>query len=425
MIKEIIKRDGSIAEFDVDNLNKWSSWASEECGVDWSSVVFDAVRGLSERCTTVDLHNALINACLSKRTDGHTRMAARLLVGHIYKEAYKCFSIPSLKDFYEEAVENGWWVDMGYTDYELVELDNVIDHTKDFTYTYATLKQLYDKYLVNMSEGVIESPQMLFMGVAMNQMRNEDNRLQEVISAYQKLSNLKLNLPTPTLNGSRTLLESSPSCAVMSGGDTVDSIQAAIDVAYKLTAQRSGIGIELTTRAPKDPVKGGMVTHSGKHSYYKHIASAVAANSQVTRGGSSTVTYTVLDPEVDALLTMKQQRTPENYRIDTLDYSIAVNNLFLKKAAKKEPWMCVSPYYAPKLWELFYSEDEGAFEKEYERVLASDVKKKVVDARGILKQLVEARRDTGRNYITFINNVNKHTPFKEEIRLSNLCQLAA
>jgi ribonucleoside-diphosphate reductase alpha chain len=77
------------------------------------------------------------------------------------------------------------------------------------------------------------------------------------------------------------------------------------------------------------------------------------------------------------------------------------------------------------LWELFYSEDEGAFEKEYERVLASDVKKKVVDARGILKQLVEARRDTGRNYITFINNVNKHTPFKEEIRLSNLCQLAA
>jgi ribonucleoside-diphosphate reductase alpha chain len=207
----------------------------------------------------------------------------------------------------------------------------------------------------------------------------------------------------------------------MSGGDTVDSIQAAIDVAYKLTAQRSGIGIELTTRAPKDPVKGGMVTHSGKHSYYKHIASAVAANSQVTRGGSSTVTYTVLDPEVDALLTMKQQRTPENYRIDTLDYSIAVNNLFLKKAAKKELWMCVSPYYAPKLWELFYSEDEGAFEKEYERVLASDVKKKVVDARGILKQLVEARRDTGRNYITFINNVNKHTPFKEEIRLSNLC----
>ena len=250
MINEIIKRDGSVAEFDVDKLNKWANWASEECGVDWSSVVFKAVRSLTERCTTVELHNSLINACLAKRTEGHTKMAARLLVGEIYKEAYGSFSIPSLKDFYEEAVENGWWVDMGYTESELEELDKIIDHTKDFTYTYATLKQLYDKYMVTVSEGLVESPQMMFMGIAMNQMRNEANRIEEVAKVYRWLSDLKINLPSPTLNGSRTPLESSPSCCVISGADTVDSIQAAVDVAYKLTAQRAGIGIELTTRAP-------------------------------------------------------------------------------------------------------------------------------------------------------------------------------
>ncbi|AHX01144.1 putative ribonucleoside reductase alpha chain [Nitrincola phage 1M3-16] len=421
MINKVTKRDGTVEDFDVDNINRWSDWASSECGVDWSSIVFDAVRSLPEECTTSELHQALINACLSKRTEGHTKMAARLLVGQIYKEAYGCFSIPSLKDFYEEAVEEGRWVDMGYTDYELEQLDSVIDHTKDFTYTYATLKQMYDKYMLNFSGHPVESPQMTFMGIAMNQMRNEDDKLSKVISAYQGLSNLNLNLPTPTLNGSRTSLESSPSCVVISGGDTVDSINAAINVAYTMTAQRAGIGIELTTRGPNDPVKGGLVRHGGKHSYYSHIDSAVKANSQVTRGGSATVSYCVLDPEIEGLLTMKQQRTPENYRIDTLDYSFKVNTSFLRRMAKNEDWMLVSVYYAPTLWDLFYSGDVGAFEAEYQSVLSSFIPKKIVKARDVMQAWISSRADTGRNYITFIDNMNQHTPFNEPIRLSNLC----
>jgi ribonucleoside-diphosphate reductase alpha chain len=188
-----------------------------------------------------------------------------------------------------------------------------------------------------------------------------------------------------------------------------------------MTAKSSGIGVELKTRAPKDPVKNGKISHGGKYSYYSYLDRSVKANRQEVRGGSATVTFNALDPEVLDLLTLKQQRTDPSYRLDHMDYSMAVNHLLLKKAAKNEQWMTVSPYVAKDLWDLSYSGNQEAFEEEYERVLKSQVKKQMVNARDIISSWVTARGDSGRVYITFLDNVNSHTPFKDPIRLSNLC----
>lgn len=425
MIKTVTKRDGSVVEFDVDKINKWGEWSSKECDVSWNDVVFKAVRGVTDGVSTMDLQRALINTCIEYRTEGHTKMAANLLIGDIYKEVFGDFSIPSFKDFYHDMVEEGLWVDMGYTDEELDYLDTEIDHTKDFTYKYCTLRQFVDKYGISVNGELRESPQMAFMGLAAHNAKNDENKLQAAVEAYEIISNLENNLPTPTLALERTPSQVAPSCCVISSEDSVDSIGAATHVAYTMTAKSAGIGIELRTRAPKDPVKNGKLLHGGKHSYYKHIDSAVKSNSQMTRGGSSTVTYNALDPEILDLLTLKQIRTEPTYRIDTMDYSFAFNHLLLRKAAKNEKWMCASPYFAPKLWDLSYSGNQEEFEAEYERVLASNTPKKLINARDIIAAYASARMDNGRVYATFLDNVNSHTPFKDPIRLSNLCQLAA
>lgn len=419
---KVVKHDGSLEDFNPSKLNRWSEWASEECEVSWSDIVLDASLLFSDGMKTSKIHDLLIEECINRKDTGHTKMAARLMVGKIYKEAFGDYSIPHLPDFYQEAVEEGWWDDLGYTEEELKYLDTVIDHTKDFTYTYASLKQFYDKYSVDVGRKV-ENPQMAFMGLAMASMKSEPDRLKHVEKVYNILSNQDLNLPTPTLNGLRTPLEGSPSCCVISASDDTKSLGAATYAAYEYTAARSGIGIELETRAPKEPVKGGRVVHGGKHSLYNHIKTAVNALTQVTRGGSATVTYTCLDPEVLDLLTMKQQRTADSYRIDHLDYSLAVNNLFLKKVAKNENWLLISSYYSPELHKAFYSGNPELFEEVYNQVLESKKDKgKLVKARDIMMKFVAARSDTGRNYLTFIDNINSHTPFKEDVRLSNLCQ---
>lgn len=419
MVQYVIKRDGTTEEFSSDKLNKWAEWASDSCGVSWSDVLLTAVKAMPDTISTADIHRSLIKTCIEMKDKGHVKMAARLLVGQIYKEAFGDYSIPSLKDYYHEMVDAGHWDFMGYSDDALDQLDTVIDHTKDFTYEYATVRQFYDKYAISVGGVCLESPQMMMMGLAMS--NNRGGHLYEVVAAYKAISDLKINLPTPTLNGERTTLQSSPSCCVITGGDTTESIGAATMVAYEMTGARAGIGIEYATRSINDPVKGGRVSHTGKFPLYSFVDKAVKALTQVSRGGSATVTFTCMDPEVEMLLRLKSQRTDIRSRLDHLDYSFAVNNLFLSKVAKNEDWMLVSSYYAPELWELFYSPDVDAFAVEYERVLNSNVKKTIIPARKIMDAFLSMRNDTGRIYLTFINNVNSHTPFKEKVRLSNLC----
>lgn len=418
MVKFVKKRNGSIEKFDPTKLNQWAEWAANK-NVGWSDVLLEAIRSLPETAKSEDIQTALINSCVNR---GYSQMAARLLLGQIFKEAYGGFNLPSFKSFYKNAVTMGYWGDFGYSDEELDYIDSFTDHPKDFEYEYCTVRQFYDKYAVSAHGVCLESPQMALMATAVSNTRHEPDRHTRAVAAYKELSKLKINLPTPSLAGQRTPVSGSPSCCVITGGDSVDSIEAAVHVAYKMTAMGSGIGAELSTRSKKDPVKGGTIEHMGKDSYYRYLDRAVKANKQHTRGGSATVTFHVHDPEIDMLLRYKSQRILESQRIDTMDYSLAVTKLFMKKAATEGVWMLVSNFFAPKLYDLSYRTNEEEYEQEYNRVLQDDsVKKTMVKAREILNLFWTQRSDVGRIYRTNLTNINKHTPFKDPIRLSNLC----
>lgn len=423
MIKNVRKGDGSLEEFIPEKLNRWGEWASETCDVSWPDVVLEASRSFYEEISTKEIQKSLIDVCINRKDTGHSRMAARLLIGEIYKQAFEDFSIPDFADFYHHMVENGFWDDLSYTEEELQFIESNINHTADFGYEYWTLKQFVDKYAISSFKRCLESPQMALMGAAMSNTKDEENRAVRAVEAYNELSELNINLPTPSLAGQRTVQSGSPSCCVITGGDSVDSIEAAVHVAYKMTAMSSGIGAEIDTRSPKDPVKQGTIEHMGKMAYLRYLDRAVKANKQSTRGGSATVTIKCIDPEIETLLRLKSQRVHHDVRIDSMDYSLAYCRTFLKRAALSMDWPLVSVYHAPKLHELLYSTDSQAFEAEMDRILADDkIKKIVVKARDILRLFFTQRSDVGRIYKTNLTNINHHTPFKDIIRLSNLCQ---
>src|SRR5699024_2550778 len=117
--------------------------------------------------------------------------------GQIYKEAFGGFTkIPSLPSFYNDMVEKGYWEDMGYSFTELNTLGTVIDHSKDLGYGYAVLKQFRDKYGIKdtLKDTLFESPQMMFMGIAMAVMKNmpKERRINDVVKLYTYLSDLKI-----------------------------------------------------------------------------------------------------------------------------------------------------------------------------------------------------------------------------------------
>ena len=99
-------------------------------------------------------------------------MAARLAVFHLRKKAYGQFEPPKLYDHVVKQCEAGRY-DMhllrDYSPEEFAQMDEFIDHWRDMDFSYAAVKQLEGKYLVqNRVTGEIhESPQMLYMLVGM------------------------------------------------------------------------------------------------------------------------------------------------------------------------------------------------------------------------------------------------------------------
>ena len=303
MITKVIKSDGSEVVFDPERLNKAAIFGDDGNG-NWSHIALDAYKRLYDVCTTKEVNQAIIDACISRKDEAHARMAGRVLVGQIYKEAFGGFTkIPSLPNFYHRMVDSGYWEDMKYTGLELTALEAVIDHSKDLSYGYAVLKQFRDKYGIKdaVNDILFESPQMMFMGMAMAVMKNmpKARRVKDVTKLYTYLSDLKINAPTPYLNGLRTGKTGYASCCVIKADDTAKSIGVAREVAYTMTVNQAGIGYYLASRSIGDGVRGNTIKHMGKLPYYRGIDAGVKENRQQSRGGSATVSFLALDPQID------------------------------------------------------------------------------------------------------------------------------
>lgn len=425
MIKSVVKRNGDLAPFDAEKLNKWGEWAANN-KVSWSDIVFKAMRKLNDECSTQDITKALIDACLDSNSYEHTKMAARLLVGDIYKEVFGSFiEIPPLLEYYDGMVASGKWKDMGYTPEELVYLEDVIDHSKDFNYEFSTVKQVSERYsLKDVKTGqLFESLQFTYMGVALGacSIQPIERRLEDVCHMYEALSDLKINAPTPTLAQLRTNNNGLASCCLFTSKDTSASIEVASHIAYTMTCANSGIGGYLHTRSIGDGVRNNSIEHTGKLPYYRYLEAGVKSTKQGTRGGAATIYFTCLDPEIEDLIRLKHPTTPTAKQIRGMDYAVMMNKFFMEKVAKNEDWMLVSVANAPKLFELFFSSDLEGFKEEYTKVLNSDAPKKYINARELALATEKQYYEVGRLYSLMIDEVNRHTPFKNPIYSSNLC----
>ncbi len=418
--RTVVKRDGSEEPFDASKVNNMCTWAIEHVpDVCWSSIAMKALHKLPTKgkIPVDNIQKALISSCLEEETPAHNKVAGRLLLGSIRKES---IADEDFLSFYHGMVELGQWKDMDYTDEDLVILGDVINHNLDETYGYPTIRQFRDKYLSKDENGyLLELPQHVYMGIAMSMF--EDSPLEDVIGYYHKCSQHNISLPSPILTGQRTPSNQGVSCVITTAGDSVQSIEASKHIMSVATAHSAGLGAEYAVRSQGDDVRKGYATAGGQLPHLRVADNLVKEFTQTSRGGSVTVSYNCLDPELQTLFNLKLKRTPETKRIDLIDYSLVHNNAFLKRAAKKLPWCLVSRAVAPKLWEAFYNDSED-FETIMEEVIADETikKKKVVPTLTLLVQFLDNRMETGRMYRYNYSEGNKHTAFKEDIRLSNL-----
>lgn len=426
MIKTIKKRDGSIQPFDADKLNKWAEWASQINGVDWASIALDAVKKCYDGCTTSDLQKAMITACVDREDEAHMYMAGRLYAGDCYKTVFGNHkNVPTLKSMYYSMILQGLWGNMNYSDAELDHLETVLNHDIDLTYPYTQLFQIKEKYAITdrIAGKCFETPQFVFMRVALGVMNNQpkEHRIEDVVAVYEFLSNGILNAPSPYMLYLGTNHRGLASCCVYISGDNIPSLSVGDYIAYMMTCASAGIGGTLLTRSKGDPVRKGTIEHLGKLPYLRYTESGVNANKQAGRGGAATMYYSVLDPELGDLLKLRHPTTVDEKKIKDIDYGLAYNASFIRRGALNQDWMLISYLHAPDLWHALYSADVAKFDELYEKYEKSDLPKKFVPARSIVKEFLTNSYEVGRLYEFAADNVNGHTPFKETIWSSNLC----
>lgn len=412
MLQNVTKRDKNLVPFDADKLNKWAKYAAKH-SVGWSELSLETYKRLEDECTTQDIHQTMINVCLAKENLNWSRVAARLEYATLRKNMAMYVGIHD-KDTFEQISgvmeAQGYWTDLpNFNPRWELWYSELMEHY----FEYWQIKQWTDKYSLKEDHNAIETPHMACLAIGLS-------LFGDTLKAFETAKALvrgQINLPTPALNGIRNGDYNTISCCVISSGDTVDSIGVAEHIAYSMTAKKAGIGIEYTTRSIGDSVKGGSVRHLGKAPIYAATDKAVKMFTQVSRGGSATVTYNCIDPEIESLLLLKSQRTPENSRIDKLDYSFAYNDAFLEAVIKNEDWHLYSLTQAPEVHEAFYKSSKEFKEAKEGQFISGTIK-----ARELLKLFLTVRGETGRVYCINITRCNIHTPFKDTIRLSNLCQ---
>lgn len=425
MVTEVIKRDGRREPFNAEKLVNWAEWASVY-GCDWSGVLKDTFNRLPEVCKSEELHNALIKACVDREDEAHVLMAGRLYMGSVYKQCFGSIdAIPTLLEFYKEMVSLGYWADMGYSDEELTEFNEYLNHDRDLELSYPQAKQIVGKYSVKnrTTKQLFETPQFSYMRMALGSCigETEEKRATDVPNFFKQFSG-PINCPTPDWSNLGTNNKGTASCCLYTSGDSIDSLAAGDHIGFKMTAASAGLGNMLLTRSAGDPIRGGIVKHNGKLPYLRLEQEIARANMQGARAGALTTSICCLDPEIMDLIAARNPKTVEGKKVDGIDYSFSVNDFFVEKAANDEEWMLISYYYARDLWEAFFDKDIKVFSELYEFYLKADnVPKKIVKARDVLLLHVQNEQELGRQYETSITEINRHTPLKEVIHHSNLC----
>lgn len=373
----VTKRDGQREPLDLDKIHRVIDWAAEGLqNVSVSQVELRSHIQFYDGIKTADIHETIIKAAadlISKETPDYQYMAARLAVFHLRKKAYGQFEPPKLYDHVVKMVEEKRYdahILADYSKEELEQLDSFIVHSRDLDFSYAAVKQLEGKYLVQnrVTGQIYESAQFLYILVAACLFANypKDSRLSYVRRFYDAVSMFKISLPTPIMSGVRTPTRQFSSCVLIECGDSLDSINATSSAIVKYVSQRAGIGINAgRIRALGSPIRNGEAFHTGCIPFYKHFQTAVKSCSQGgVRGGAATLFYPLWHLEVESLLVLKNNRGVEENRVRHLDYGVQFNRLMYTRLIKDEMITLFSPSDVPGLYDAFF-EDQEKFEALY------------------------------------------------------------
>jgi len=429
------KRNGrGLEPLDIQKIHSMVHYACENlAGVSESQVEMTSGLQFYDGMSTDEIQQILIKSAsdlISLDAPNYQYVAARLLLFSLRKSLHhRLWEHPTLLEHAKKCIDKGVYdkeILVWYTEEELEEMNSYIKHERDYLFSYAGLRQVVDKYLVqDRSTGeIFETPQFMYMMIAATLFRNYDieRRMDYVKKYYNAISQHLINIPTPVMAGVRTPLRQFASCVLVDTDDTLPSIFSSDMAIGRYVAQRAGIGINAgRIRGINSRIRGGEVQHTGVVPFLKKFEATVKCCTQNgVRGGSATVHFPIWHQEIEDIIVLKNNKGTEDNRVRKLDYSIQISELFYKRFIEDKEITLFSPHEVPGLYEAYGTDKFDEMYEKFER--STKIKKNKVKAQELFGAILKERAETGRIYIMNIDHTNTHSSFKDQVFMSNLCQ---
>ncbi|MFK2822356.1 ribonucleoside-diphosphate reductase subunit alpha [Arcobacter sp. YIC-80] len=429
----IQKRNGRKEVLDITKIQKMTIEATEELdGVSQSELELDSQIKFVDGMKSSDVQDALIKTAVEKidiDVPNWTFVAARLYLFDLYhrvgKETHGIKGEPycHLKDYLKYGKEAGRLIPNLGEGYDLDDLNNHMDPSRDYLFNYLGIKTLYDRYLIKNKYGnPIELPQQMFMAIAMFLAQNEENKQQAAKDFYDVVSKFEVMLATPTLSNARTNRHQLSSCYIGSTPDNIEGIFDAYHEMALLSKYGGGIGWDWNQVRSLGGVIDDHKSAAGGTVPFLKITNdvALAVDQLGTRKGAIAVYLEPWHMDIVDFIDLKKNSGEERRRAHDLFPSLWITDLFMERVLEDSHWTLFDPYEVKDLSEL-HGDAFRAKYLEYEE--DENITKDRMKAKDLWKKILTSYFESGSPFLCFKDNANKANPNSHvgHIRSSNLC----
>jgi|TARA_B110000259_G_scaffold179190_1_gene218428 ribonucleoside-diphosphate reductase alpha subunit len=412
----VIKRSGRVEDVKFDKvtnrISKLRYALSEQ--VDASMIAKQVFSSMYDNITTHEIDTLSAEICIGMITSDpdYEILSTRIVASNIQKTAPKKFS-DAMDILYYSGIVTEEVKRMSFL------VDDVIDPERDFLFGYFGIKTLEKGYLMKVKDVVVETPQYLYMRVALG-IHGAD--IEAATETYHAMSNGACIHATPTLFNAGTHRPQMSSCFLVSNKeDSIDGIYDTLKECAQISKWAGGIGLHIhDVRANNSIIKGTNGQSDGIIPMMRvYNATARYVNQAGRRKGSIAMYIEPWHADIMDFLEIRLNQGDEEARCRDLFSALWIPDLFMKRVESGGTWSLFCPNKARGLSDVYGDEFEALYEK-YEKEGLADA---TVPALDIWKSIIKSQSETGTPYMLYKDACNKKSNQKNlgTIKSSNLC----
>ncbi len=332
--------------------------------------------------------------------------------------------------YLEEQGYYGDYIRKAYSDAEIDELGAYLKDERDALFTYSGLELVKKRYLMcSHSHEVLETPQEMFMGIAMHLAMPEKERVYWAKQIYDILSQLQVTMATPTMSNARKPYHQLSSCFIDTVEDTLNNIYKSIDNFAQVSKYGGGMGLYFgKVRANGSDIRGFEGAAGGVIRWIKLVNDTATAVDQLgVRQGAVAVYLDAWHKDLPEFLNLRTNNGDDRMKAHDVFPAVCYPDLFWKMAKEdlNATWYLMCPHEIHKIkgyhLEDFYGEEWE--ERYFDCVQDPRVPKRAMVLKDLVRLILKSAVETGTPFTFNRDHVNRMNPNSHAgmIYCSNLC----